>query len=217
MFFLYNETNRSPDGVGALPMKRSTPMADGNNRAFMKYPKTFVRTHSIAVAASRYTKAMNLQRGIMAIDLVSVSPQGIILEDYTQREHKFGSQPVQAWYLPSAVDDTSTLGIDSQCHYLFTDALSGCLFAAYGENGPTLTVEHVNNISRAGKSLLETRAELILGANYPYCKILSPCGDFHDPRVKTYSPGQVSNVVGVYKNGSWVFIYKTSDSTCDYL
>jgi hypothetical protein len=198
-------------------MERSPVMADGNNRAFMHNPETFVRTHSIIVAASKYDQAKKLRQGIMAIDLVSVSAQGIILEDYTQREHKFGSQPVQAWYLPSAVDDSSTLAIDSQCRYLFTDALSGCLFAAYGKDGQNLTVEHVNNLHRTGRSLMETRAELILGAKYDYCKILSPCGDFHDPRVKTYSLGQVSNVVGVYKNGSWVFIYKTSDSTCDYL
>jgi hypothetical protein len=190
-------------------------MADGNNRKFMQNPEEFMRTHTMAVRGS--IEAPVLRRGIMAIDLVPVTTQGILLEDYTQREHKFGAQPVKAWYLPSTVDDTSTLGIDNQCRYMFTDALSGCLFAAYGDNGQALTVEHVNNIHREGESLMETRAKLILKSNYPYCKILSPCGDFHDRRVKTYSLGQASYVVGVYMNGSWEFIYKTSDSACAYL
>lgn len=192
-------------------------MADGNNRSFLRDPIDFIRKHHLIVSPQGHGTT-ELHPGIMEIDLVPVDPQlpwVIRLENYRLRPHDFGARPVIAWFLPAKADEISTLAIDSQCDYLFTADLSGCLFAAYGEeaSGP-VTVMHVNARSGGNARLLDY-IKTISAVHHNFFKILSPLSIPSPGRAEvTIYPGSVNScVVGVRKGGRWRFYYKMPNGT----
>ncbi|MFP4348400.1 MAG: hypothetical protein ACOC0H_07820 [Thermodesulfobacteriota bacterium] len=190
-------------------------MAEGNNKKFIRNPVDFMRTHQLMISPQGIG-SQSLQMGGMDIDIVPIdsqNPQFVRLENYSMRSHSRGAQPVKAFYLPAIFNNTSTLTIDNTRDFMFTADLSGCLFAAYGPNSSSLTVEHVNVRTPSAQVPIVPRATAIINGNYNFYKILSPVPihGANTGNVKTYTAN--SSVIGIRSGGGWQFYYKPSISS----
>ncbi len=191
-------------------------MAGGNNKSFRKNPVPFIRTHQLMINPQAFSKAQVLQAGNMDIDLVTVDPKNpgfIRLENFNRRKHGWGAKALRSFFLPAIFNNTSTININTTRNYMFTADLSGCLFAAYGANANTITVEHVNVRSPTALVPILPRAQAIIVANYNFYKILSPVAVLgaDAAHVKVYA--QNSSVIGIKTGAGWVFHYKPSMAT----
>lgn len=187
-------------------------MAGGNNRNFLRDPMGFFRDHFLIVFPNGQRERALIE-GIMEIDLApGPMPGAIVLENYAyqRHRHKPSAQPVLAFYLRAEKNTPKRMIIDGRCDYMFTDNLSGCLFAAsYNQNG-TVTVEHFNAYDEGS---IEERVEAILNDpdhDFTMHKVLSPCEieGANKEYVKEYT-GE-SCVIGIRTTGRWRFYYKPS-------
>jgi hypothetical protein len=186
-------------------------MASGNNEAFLRDPKEYIRTQVIG------SPSQALQAGQMQIDLVPIdrqNPQFVRMENYAMRPVPRETKHILAWYLPAIHNNTSTLAIGGVGgNYIFTADLSGCLFAAYGPDAANITVEHVNVRDANAAVPIQPRATAIITGGFGFYKLLSPVAlpGANGAHVKTYAAN--SSVVGVKIGGAWNFYYKpTIDS-----
>ncbi len=191
-------------------------MAEGMNAKFLRNPREFLRTHEISVPPNPVTPALRIPSPLANIDLVPVGGHQdqahgrVRIENYDQRQHKTHlwshPQPVPAYFLPARQGESVTILLTNQRNYMFTADLSGCLFAAYGNNTQTVMVEHVN-----AKALVIPRTQTILATNYIFCRLLT----YHLPAnadpaiVKTYTRG--AWVIGLREGNSWAFYYKVAE------
>lgn len=188
-------------------------MAGGNNKKFIQNPTKFLQAHTINVNPQQ-VGSQKIPEGLCSIDLVSVDPQMatvVRLEDYTKRKHGRGATPIKAYYLPAEYNKAKTLQLGDQAIFMFTADLSGCLFAAYGNDSSNLTVEHVNVRDDSATVSIQGRASEIVDANHTYCKILAPAaieGGNGSASVTVYNAN--SCVVGKKDGSGWEFYYKPS-------
>lgn len=187
-------------------------MATGNNKRFFADPVAYIKTHQLLINPQAVGSQV-LKAGKMNLDFVSIDPQNpafIRMEDYDKRSHSKGAAPIAAYFLPAVVDDTSTLDIDIDFNrsYMFTADLSGCLFAAYGNDASRITVEHVNVRTANARVNIAARAQAIIAAGYGYYRILSPKAipQSNPQYVKSYDA--TSSVVGIRTGAGWSFYYK---------
>jgi len=185
-------------------------MANGYNRRFLDDPWNFIQTYTLTIKPRVFeTDPDEFQGGKEEIDLVSISEIFVRIENYKKKRRLFTEKPIKAWFLPMTLDKSIQLDITDELEYVFTPDLSGCMFAAYGEFGNNITVEHVNNRTDDRKSLIRERIAEILNADHEFCKILSPLGGYTDRRITTYSTAG-SCVVGLWRRigGGWRFFFK---------
>lgn len=187
-------------------------MATGNNKRFFSGPVAYIKNHQLLINPQAIGSQV-LKAGKMNLDFVSIDPQNpafIRMEDYDKRIHGKGAAPITAYFLPAVVDDTSTLDIDVDFsrNYMFTADLSGCLFAAYGNDASRITVEHVNVRTANARVNIAARVQAIIAAGYAYYKILSPqpIAQSNPQHVKSYAA--TSSVVGIRTRAGWSFYYK---------
>ncbi|WP_196138695.1 hypothetical protein [Aliikangiella sp. G2MR2-5] len=185
-------------------------MANGNNRSFIQNPLSFIRSHQFMVNRT-ISAARPLRRGSVDVDLISfdpANPQHIRLEEFSIQRSARGRYALNAFFLPEIMDDTSLIKINVNRQYFFTTELKGDLFAAYGKDPLNLTIEHVNCHSPAARVPIIPRAQAILAAGHPFCKILSPLPVPKSNRhqVKTYINSTL--VVGIRSGTGWEFHYK---------
>lgn len=142
-------------------------MSNGNNREFMNNPVDFLRTHTIADYGSFAARAVS---GIYDLDLEFNSHADYL--GYYNLEQPQEDIAIHAHYLPAKANSAMSMQLTNHAKYMFTSSLTGCLFAAYGRNAQSVTVEHVNDFASTG--LIGNRLQSILDHHYPYCRILSP-------------------------------------------
>ena len=185
-------------------------MSNGNNQAFMRDPVAFLRVHSISDPSDVAVGKPRVSDFDLKIN------QGYCL---LGEPKKRGDEAlIRAHYLPGIFNSTMIMELGAmQAKYMFTSILSGCLFAAYGQNAQNLRVEHVNERNADAAGLIKKRIELIQQVSYPYCKILARGAYLEaaglpvaiDGYGNNHAYEEVACVVGVADAaGNWSFHYK---------
>lgn len=112
---------------------------------------------------------------------------------------------IPGYYVHPVANNNNEYALPTQqpgTYYMFTDAMNGCQFLAYGPDRQHVTVEHNNFIGN--NDLYAERLQYIAGKNYAYFYHIS-AGINNIPN-GTYNPMQGVNIVGNYTvaNG-WSF------------
>lgn len=146
-------------------------MAGGRNREFLSDPRAFFRRHILEIK----DKTPSI-KGLYDCDFVDTEKRGekifIVVDDYDSRSHGCGATPIPAYCLPAVYNASSSLRLGQDARFLFTSALTGCIFAAYGADARNVTVEHVNEKNGMAAVSIAARCEEILNMHYPFCKIV---------------------------------------------
>lgn len=187
-------------------------MANGNNKLFLSNPKQFMENNVYAVADNTF-----MQNNVYNIDLVGRNGM-IMLEKYDNRIHHCGARPVRAYFLRAVPNEVSELGVNRGADFLFTPMLTGCMFAAYGENDADVTAVHVNALdgnSRIRDKIDEIRREYV-GRFYRILCSRNAVGDISDDFVQTYNFENAQNaeqtlVFGMRSNDRWHFYRKLAE------
>jgi len=188
-------------------------MAEGKNREYVANPAAFLQANIIT---RNLASAPIASPGPANIDLVpSGVPNAVFIENYDLRSHGIGASPIRAYWLPAIVNGTNTIQLGNNANYLFTDEMTGCLFASYYNAAGNQIVEHTNDYASAGTVAPRLNAIFPLAAANRPIKVLTrvpvPGGLAIPPAPSSvvHYP-QTVWVIGGRTGAGWVFRYRLS-------
>lgn len=143
--------------------------------------------------------------GIGFFDLKKYSDETLSLEDGTGK-----SGAIKAYYLESKYGETNKLILQDTADYFFTDTITGCQFAAYGNDKNRMMVSHANALDRDTAAL--QKAAYQADANQVNAKgtdhtVVYGQDDYRKTGLKAdENPGNVVvTVIGWRKSDGWHF------------
>jgi len=123
------------------------------------------------------------------------------------------ANPITAYYLASQANATKNINITNHANFFFTDTLTGCLFAAYGNDRFNLTVEHSNALT-LGANHLQQRRTAIQNQNHPVEIFFGPDEYRAHPNMPAHADPMmmIATVVGRLTGNGWVFYGRVRDA-----